>query len=65
MYIKKVDNKSLDFKFIKDVCEEKPLDSKDKQIIQGDLLLSSDDDKKKLIKQAMRKKKPIKLMMMN
>jgi hypothetical protein len=45
---KTVDNKSLDVTFIKDVCEEKPLGTKDKQIIQGDLFLSSSssDDKK-------------------
>ena len=47
---KTVDNKSLDVTFIKSICEEKPLGTKDKQIIQGDLFfLSSDetnDDKK-------------------
>jgi hypothetical protein len=41
---KTVDNKSLDVTFIKDVCEEKPLGTKDKQIIQGDIFLSSSSD---------------------
>ena len=41
------DNKSLDVTFIKDVCEEKPLGTKDKQIIQGDIFTSSLSDDKK------------------
>jgi hypothetical protein len=41
---KTVDNKSLDVTFIKSICEEKPLGTKDKQIIQGDLFLSSSSD---------------------
>ena len=41
---KTVDNKSLDVTFIKSICEEKPLGTKDKQIIQGDIFLSSSSD---------------------
>ena len=41
---KTVDNKSLDFTFIKSICEEKPLGTKDKQIIEGDFFTSSSDE---------------------
>jgi len=41
---KTVNNKALDVTFIKSICEEKPLGTKDKQIIEGDLFTSSSSD---------------------